>query len=142
MRRGQNKRKYAKLYFLHAQVGVTPKQAHPLLSMSFWVQCKISRPPSLGQIRYCYRTLCVTELGGLCSVLSALKETRPDQCRHCPALLGSISTGSKFQLRDKLLQGDLQEPRTFHLLLLLPVPSSQDSPECHLFYSLLSLSGD
>lgn len=35
MRRGQNKRKYAKLYFLHAQVGVTPKQAHPLLSMSF-----------------------------------------------------------------------------------------------------------
>ena len=31
MGRGQNKRKYAKLYFLHAQMGITPKQAHSLI---------------------------------------------------------------------------------------------------------------
>lgn len=49
MRRGQNKRKYAKLYFLHAQVGVTPEQAHPLLSMSFGYSARSAGPRACGR---------------------------------------------------------------------------------------------
>lgn len=46
-----------------------------------------------------YRTLCITELKWLLALFPLpWKETRPDQCRqHCPALLGSISTGSTFR---------------------------------------------
>ena len=154
MGRGQNKRKYAKLYFLHAQMGITPKQAHSLAFFFFFfllpffiralsiVQDQQAPEPVADQVLL-QNTLHHRAWWPLLGVCSLYPEGNPPhQCCHFPALLGSINTGSKFWLRNKVLQGDLQRPRTFHLSFLLPVPSSQDSPECHLVYSFLSLSGD
>lgn len=152
MGRGQNKRKYAKLYFLHAQMGITPKQAHslvvfffphPLLYKSFGYSARLAGTRACGRSGITTEHFASQSLVAFVQSLFSLPWRKPaHQCCHCPALLGSINTGSKFWLRDNVLQGDLQRPRTFHLPLLLPVPSSQDSPECHLVYSFLSLSGD